>query len=96
MCKNMKQCGAEYINKPTTYYSQIYETMCKSMKQCGAEYINKPIAYYSQIYETMCKKHEANLLPTRSLEALCNVTNLFSFPFNCASSIALIKNNNFR
>ena len=49
------------------------------MKQCGAEYINKPTTYYSQIYETMCKKHETNLLPTGSLEALRNVTSLFSF-----------------
>ena len=68
------------------------------MKQCGAEYINKPTAYYSQIYETMCKKHEANLLPTGSLETLRNVTVFSPFlsSFNCASSIAIIKNNNFR
>ena len=53
------------------------------MKQCGAEYINKPTAYYSQIYETTCKKKckkcETNLLLVGSLEALCNMTNLFSF-----------------
>ena len=74
--------------------------MCKNMKQCGTEYTNKPTAYYSQIYETMwkkkCKKHETNLLPTGNLEALCNVTSLFSFPFNYASSIAINKNTNFR
>ena len=68
------------VQKHETMWGRIHnETMCKNIKQCGAEYINKPTAYYSQIYETMCKKRETNLLLTRSLEALRNVTNLFSF-----------------
>ena len=40
MYKNMKQCEAEYINKPTTYYIQIYETMCKKM--CKKHETNLP------------------------------------------------------
>ena len=62
MCKNIKQCGAEYINKPTAYYSQIYETMCKKM--CKKHETNLPTGSL----EALRNVNEMNLENTYGLQ----------------------------
>ena len=58
----MNQRGAKYINKPTAYYIQIYETTCKKM--CKKHETNLPTGSL----EAPCNMNEMNLENTYRLQ----------------------------